>query len=250
MNRPVTVPANPASVQQLRALQKLSVERLREAARDGRCSPIRRWPRAQRERLRMAFMATLGQEIDRGAGLLEILPLLAGLCGLEAADEPVRAKGRPKDGPLLAVLTVLIGLPRKAQKRAAIRAKRPDGAGQRGPLAGADHDTFRPADAKRLRAVVEIMARNDSPIGADAAAKRMLRDILPLSRRELGDGSRDFVEPTVKRLVRACKRFGYAADMPRYRLHCSIHQALQRGDIAIARELVVELQLLPSQKCV
>lgn len=187
----------------------------------------------QRNGLLVATGEMLLAEIDRGASPVEVRPLfdlLFMLARYQPAGKPPKPAGLSRGRPSKP-LSLLF--PSKAQKRAMAKRRRPDSAGQRGPVAGSDHETLRPADAKRLRAMAEFMARNDRPVGADAAARRVLR-VMPLGDQELGTR----YEATAKRLTRAYRRFGYAADMPQYRLHWSIYQALQRGDIAISKELL------------
>lgn len=208
------------------------------------CMPPLTWE--QRDGMLFATGKVLTAEIGRGASPVAVRPLFDLLFTLAvyepagAPPKPARPRGRPSK-PLS------VFFPSKAQKRVMAKRKRPADAGKRGPAAGSDHDMLRPAVAKRLHAVVQHMAKYG---GREyAAANAVLRDVLPLSELEDGYGKPDRAS-VARQLARAYQRFGYAAYMPRYRLHHAISEALQRGDIAHATGLVAKLQSLRDRKSV
>lgn len=185
----------------------------------------------QRDRMLFVVGRVLSADIERGASPVEVrslFNLLFMLAAYQPAGKPpksVRPRGRPSKQ-----LSMLF--PSKVQRRALAKSKRPANAGKRGPITGSDHDTLRPADAMRVRAMVQYMAEHE--VREYAAANAVLRDILPLSEAESGDGRPDR-SAVARRLARAYQRFGYAANMPRYQLHRRIHEALKNGDIARAK---------------
>lgn len=196
---------------------------------------------AQRKGLIVATCRALAAQAELGAALDDVRPLIALLRMLTADCTPLPARrGRPAKGPRGWFTLAMVGEATwtKQERRYMARFKRPHGTGSRGPVVGSDHESIRPADAKRLRAMLHHMI--DSGDREYAAARAVLQSVAPLDDAECSQ--QDTIS---RRLARAYQRFGFAADMPTYRLHREISEALRGGDIEAARALVA---CLPSNR--
>ena len=198
------------------------------------CTPPLTWE--QRDRMLFAAGQALAAEIGRGASPVVVRPLLDLLFLLatyKPAGKPPKPAGLPPGRPSKP-LSLLF--PTKAQQRSMAKRKRPAGAGQRGPLAGKPTYLAR-GEAEILQQMVRQMAAGSGREYAAAAA------VL----RHRGE---PLAPEVIRRLARGYESRGYASDMPRYRLHHRLGEALKRGDMAGARALVDELQSLAERASV
>ena len=190
----------------------------------------------QRDRMIFSAGQALAAEFARGASLVAMRPLFDLLLMLEAhrpAGKPPKSAGVRLGRPSKP-LSLLF--PSKAQRLAMARRRRPEGASKRGPVAGKPTYLAR-GEPEILQQMIRLMAAGNGQEYAAAAAV-LRRTGQPLA------------PDVIRRLARGYLSHGFAADMPRYRMHHAISEALQRSDMTRAIALVAMLVSLRDRKSV
>ncbi len=162
----------------------------------------------QRDRMMRIAGAIIETGMESGQSADDLIPHFAMLFALAR----YRPNGRRKTGKHGRPRNVSILYPSKEQKRRIAREKRQDGEGKRGPRRGTV--PLPPKHAQALKVMLDRAIRSPT-LRKNTAAHAALRHVK--------------VSPTkanVKRLVRAWDTARYAADLPTYRRHRALREAL------------------------
>lgn len=193
----------------VRKMRQWEQESGRELVAPVSCTPQSRTADKSRQQymlLLKAISVTAMAEMQRGAPQEEVMRLfvmmreIAAVMPRAPASKPVK-RGRPKLHPSILA-------PSKANKRSAQKAKRPDGAAKRGPVAGSYRRVKSDDDRLALRAMRRSMVRDPALKKYKAAYEAS-----GLRWRPVGE---DHPAP-VRRLVRAFDKAKYHDDLERDR---------------------------------